>query len=737
MTKPKFIIVSTKLPVTVSKEGGKLVYHRSSGGLATAMAGLDIDPKDCIWIGWPYIASDDLTAQDKAAITRKLKTYGCYPVFLTQTQVDNFYAGYANDTIWPLFHYFQSLAQYNGAYWQAYKEVNDIFKKAVVRKADPEAAIWIHDYHLMLLPQAIRKALPQTSIGFFLHIPFPSYEIFRQLPNRKEILQGLLGADLVGFHVYDYARHFLSSVLRVLGLENDRGSIIKGNRIVKVDAFPIGIDYQKWVESLDSEPVKIEVQKLREHYNGQKIIISMDRLDYSKGILKRLEAFEQFLRSAPAWHKKVVLAMVAVPSRTEVDTYKDLRDEIEKAISRINGAYGSVEWTPISYQFKNLPFEQIVALLTRADIALLTPLRDGMNLVAKEYVAAKQKTSGVLILSEMTGAVDELPEALRINPNDTDSVVQALKLALKMSQKEKRTRLLAMQRRLSRYTVQRWAADFMDQLQKSRLAQTQESSKLLTREREDKIVRQFQKAKNRLLFLDYDGTLRKFAPSHHATQARPPKQLLRLLHQLAQLPNTRVCIVSGRPRDALEMWFSNVPVLLAAEHGAFMKYDGEWSQQPSSLHEHRKHILPILEQYAERTPGARIEEKESAIVWHYRTVPTELAHARNAGLRYELRQLLAGSDILVHNGAKVIEIKPRNVNKGIVVEDLQAMYPSEFVMAVGDDYTDEDMFRALPEEANSIKVGLGGTDARHQLVSIEHVLKLLNRLAQIETKSKQ
>jgi trehalose 6-phosphate synthase/phosphatase len=734
MAKPKFIIVSTKLPVTVSKEDGKLVYTSSSGGLATAMTSLDIDPKDCIWIGWPYIASDDLTPQDKAAITRKLKTYGCYPVFLTQAQVDNFYAGYANDTIWPLFHYFQSLAQYNATYWQAYKEVNEAFRRAIVRQADPQAAVWVHDYHLMLLPQLVRKAMPEAAIGFFLHIPFPSYEIFRQLPNRKEILQGLLGADLIGFHIYDYARHFLSSVLRVLGLENDRGSIIKGNRIIKVDAFPIGIDYDKWVQSLDGEPVRAEMQKLKEHYNGQKIIISMDRLDYSKGILKRLEAYEQFLRTNPSWHTKVVLAMVAVPSRTEVDTYKDLRDEIEKAVSRINGAYGSVEWAPISYQFKNLPFEQSTALLERADIALLTPLRDGMNLVAKEYVATKQRRSGVLILSEMTGAVDELPEALRINPNDTDSVVQAIKDALRMSQKEKRTRLLAMQSRLSRYTVQRWAADFIDQLNKSKQAQTRESNKLLTSDIEDKIVRRFQKAHDRLLLLDYDGTLRGFVSSPNPALARPPKQLLRLLGALLEVPRTRVCIVSGRARDALESWFGPVPVLLAAEHGAFMKYDGEWSQQPSSLHEHRKHIIPILEHYAERTPGARIEQKESAIVWHYRNVPTELAHARNSGLRYELRQLLAGSDILVHNGAKIIEIKPRHVNKGVVAEDLQAMYPSDFVMAIGDDYTDEDMFRALPEEAISIKVGLGGTDARYQVASIDTVLRLLQMLARSGSK---
>lgn len=727
MAKQRFIIVSNRLPVSVAKENGKLVFSPSSGGLATAMSSLD-GGQNRLWIGWPGIVSEDLTSAEKAVITKKLRGYGCAPVFLTSKQVQKFYHGYANDTIWPLFHYFQSVANYENDYWTVYKEVNAVFKKAVMRYAQPDASIWIHDYHLMLLPQLIRTALPDATIGFFLHIPFPSYEIFRLLPNRTEILEGLLGANLVGFHTYDYARHFLSSVLRILGVENSHGSVIMNDRVVKADAFPIGIDYPRFVRALDEQTTLEEIKRVEDHYKDKKIILSVDRLDYSKGIMKRLAAFEKFLEQNKSYHKKVVLVIVAVPSRVEVEAYKGLREEIEQAIGRVNGAFGTVDWTPISYQFKNLPFEEVVALFAKAHVALVTPLRDGMNVVAKEYVASKQKEPGVLILSEMAGAIDELPEALRINPNDIDSIVSALKKALKMPKKDQIARLRSMQSRLSRYTVQRWASDFIEQLDRSKRHQAQQSSKLLDAECEAKIIRQYRKAKNRLLLLDYDGTLRTFASSHNPRSATPPKSLLKLITDLAKQPNTQVCIISGRTRDALSLWFKGVPIALAAEHGAWMKYNGEWSQQQVSMHEYKKTILPVLEHYTERTPGAQIEEKDFALVWHYRNVPVELAHARVASLRYELNTLLANTDLNVHRGAKIIEVKPRNVNKGAVAEDLMAIYNSDFILSIGDDYTDEDMFRAIPEDAYSIKVGLGDTNARYQVASVDSALRLLRKL---------
>ncbi|MBI5357915.1 bifunctional alpha,alpha-trehalose-phosphate synthase (UDP-forming)/trehalose-phosphatase, partial [Candidatus Saccharibacteria bacterium] len=529
MKKRKFLVVSNRLPVSVTKKDGVLQFSPSSGGLATALARVHSEGDDRLWIGWPGIASDELNSSEKSKIVRELNKLGCHPIFLTKKQIEKYYDGYSNDTIWPLFHYFQTYVQHDVDYFEGYKQVNEIFKKAVLKFTDKNTSIWIHDYHLMLLPKLIRDTLPDATIGFFLHIPFPSYEIFRLLPNRKEILEGLLGANLVGFHVYDYARHFLSSVLRILAIENSHGTIVIGQRAVKADAFPIGIDYEKFANSHKMPKTQKEINNLEKKYAGVKTILSMDRLDYSKGIARRLAAFEEFLKENPAQRKKVVLVVVAVPSRMQVATYRKLRLTIEEQISRINKKYGTSKWTPVSYQFKNLPFEQVSALFWVADIALLTPLRDGMNLVAKEYIATKQDRPGVLILSEMAGAVDEMPEAIRINPNDNREIIKAIKSGLELSEITQKTNIKLMQQRLSKYTVHRWAEDFIEQLEETRHWQKHRGDKLLSSESKDKILKSFKNSKSRLILLDYDGTLRSFVSSHHPGKAAPSKQLVSLL----------------------------------------------------------------------------------------------------------------------------------------------------------------------------------------------------------------
>jgi trehalose 6-phosphate synthase/phosphatase len=722
-----FVIVSNRLPVSVSKVDGKLVFTPSNGGLATAMSSLKSNDEQ-LWIGWPGISSDDLTSADKAAIVRKLKEYKCFPVFLTHEQVQKFYEGYANDTIWPLFHYFQSLAKYDTSYWKAYREVNKLYAKAVLKCASDTAKVWIHDYHLMLLPQQLRVTLPNSAIGFFLHIPFPSYEIFRLLPERKEILEGLLGADLIGFHTYDYARHFTSSVLRLAGHESYHGTLRIGQRSVSVDAFPIGIDYAKFSAELKSQAVVDEVAMLDSHYEGQRIILSVDRLDYSKGIAHRLDAFEQFLHQYPQYHKKVALVMVAVPSRTEVDAYKELRDYIEQTVSRINGMYATVDWTPISYQFKNLPFAQVVALYAKADVALVTPLRDGMNLVAKEYIASKQKRPGVLVLSELTGAVDELPEALRINPNDTQSIVKAIRGALTMSVTEQKKRLRSMQRRLSQYTVQRWASDFIEQLDNIKREQSQTSEKLFSSEHQAMIVKDFADSNKRLILLDYDGTLVDFVDTPDPTKAKPSARLLQTLKSLAAVPNTEVCIISGRTREALESWFKGLPLTLVAEHGSWVKQQGQWAQEQMSFQPYKELLLPVLERYAERTPGAKIEVKNFALVWHYDNVAPELAFDRTANLKHELHTLIGSNEVGVFSGRKTVEIKPRGIHKGTIADELLVASEADFVLCIGDDYTDEDMFKALPEDAYTIKVGIKDTHARFQVAKVEGALSLLRAI---------
>lgn len=711
------------MPVNVTKVDGKLTFGLSSGGLATAMSSLD---NDKLWIGWPGISSDELTSVEKSTITRKLREYGCVPVFLTNEQVKNFYEGYANDTIWPLFHYFQSFAKFDNNYWQAYLAVNKIYARVVTRYADPKATIWVHDYHLMLLPQMLRKSLPKSTIGFFLHVPFPSFEVFRLVPERKEILQGLLGANLVGFHTYDYARHFMSSVLRTLGYDNHNGTIELNDRTVVTDAFPIGIDYQKFTQSQQDTVTKKEIKTLEEHYRDKQIILCVDRLDYSKGIPNRLRAYEDFLEQNKRFHKKVVLVMIAVPSRIEVQTYKDLRDTVEQTVSRINGKYATLDWAPISYQFRNIPFELLVALYVKAAVALVTPLRDGMNLVAKEYVACKQKTSGVLILSELAGAADELQEAIRVNPNDPSSIVNALKAALTMPVREQKKRMRDMQQRISHYTVQRWANDFIMQL--SNAAKSNSTIKVLNQSEKSEMVDAFRQAKTRSIFLDYDGTLMNFVTTSDPLKAMPSKTLLRLLRTLATMPNTELHIVSGRTREALESWFGKLPVTLVAEHGSWVKQQGEWSQSTFSFREYKRRLRPVLDRYAERTPGAFIEEKDFALVWHYRNTPPELAYARNSSLRHELNSLITDSDVGVFDGNKIIEIKPRAAEKGSIVNELLESAPAEFIMCAGDDYTDEDMFAAPGDAAYTIKVGPGKTRARFRVGSVEKFLDLLRAL---------
>lgn len=723
-----FVIVSNRLPISVAKENGKLVFNPSSGGLATAMSSVG-EGQRTIWVGWPGIASDELTATDKRLITQKLHRYGCAPVFLTKQQIDGYYDGYANATIWPLFHYFQNQAVYDPAYWEPYKAVNEVFLKAVLRLAQPNATIWVHDYHLMLLPRLLRRGLPDSSIGFFLHIPFPSYEIFRVLPHRVELLRGLLGANLVGFHTYDYSRHFVSSVQHVLGYDAYQGSITVDNRQVVADAFPISIDYQKFVSALRDPAVRTEIEQLSDRYDGQKLIISVDRLDYSKGIVGRLEAFDHFLERHPEWHGKLSLAVIAVPSRTDVDAYKQLRDTIELAVSRINGKYATMGWSPIAYQYQNLPFEQIVALYAVADIALVTPLRDGMNLVAKEYVAAKQSRGGVLILSEMAGAVHELAEAIRVNPYDTTDMVAALERALHVPFAEQRRNLRAMQARISSYSVTRWASDFIEQLARAKAAVASAEQQRLDKQALTDLLAAYQSSQKRLLLLDYDGTLRDFVTPARKDQARPSQRLLHQLTQLAADKRNEVCIISGRPRKIIQAWFGDLPLTLVAEHGAWIRRQGEWAGIESDFLAYKDKILPIMHSYAERTAGALVEEKEFSVVWHYRGVTPELASVRKSGLSHDLAVALMGTDIDVWEGNKILEVKPAAVNKGEVATELLALARPDFILSIGDDYTDEDMFEALPPEAWTIKVGVGTTQADYYLETVDEVLTLLSKLA--------
>lgn len=725
----KLVVVSNRLPISVTKNEGKIEYLASSGGLATAMSSLDQDDK--VWVGWPGIASDDLSEEEMEEIREELLSRGFIPVFLSHKQVELFYEGFSNDTLWPLFHYFQSLTRHHNEYWDSYQEVNQLFADVVASVSDEDSSIWIHDYHLMTMPSMLRVALPRAAIGFFLHIPFPSFEIYRLLPQRKEILKGLLGADLIGFHVYDYARHFLSSCLRLLGVSSHQGMLEYDGRTIKADAYPIGIDYEKFRKTLGLSQTKKIVSSLTDSHKDLKLILSVDRLDYSKGIPERLEAFRILLHDYPEWRGRVRLMMIAVPSRTEVRTYQELRETIEQAVSRINGEYGTSDWAPISYQFQNRPFEEVVALYASADVALVTPVRDGMNLVAKEYVASKQNKPGVLILSEMTGAIDELPEALSINPSNTKSVAEAMHTALTMSKREQLRRLNVMQRRLKTYTVQAWGNDFMDDLRSADGKRELQHRKRMSSETRAELMQKYTDAQSRLIILDYDGTLKSFVSSPRALMAQPSLKLRRMLKRLAENEKNHLAIVSGRPKKALERWFRGIDITLIAEHGAWSRYDGKWTNADAEFKQIKKQLKPILEKYVSRTAGAEIEEKDYSLVWHYRNVAPELAYVRANEMKRELTDLLDTDEIGVYGGDKVIEIKPIDINKGYAASELEAVYQSDFVLAAGDDYTDEDMFRELPSDSYTIKIGAGETKARYQLSSVAEITELLDELSRL------
>jgi trehalose 6-phosphate synthase/phosphatase len=718
------LITSNRLPVTIVKKKTGYNFSPSIGGLATGLKSF-YGSRESIWIGW----AGEMDGQEDAEWikTKLMEGFNCHPVFLSAHDVDKYYAGFSNKTIWPLFHYFPLYTVYDDTYYQAYVEVNRVFCDEITRMARPDDIIWVHDYHFMLLPGFLREKLPDATIGFFLHIPFPSFELFRLLPWRRELLTGLLGADLIGFHTYDYARHFLSSVLHLLGLDHRMGEIVADERLVKVDSFPMGIDYDRYAGAVGDAKVRGEADILKQRLRGRKIILSIDRLDYTKGIPQRLEAFDLFLKNYPQWHEKVTLILVTAPSRASLDQYRLLKKEVDELVGNINGKYGTVGWVPIQYFSRVLSFAPLVAMYSIADVALITPLRDGMNLIAKEYVATKADGKGVLIISEMAGAASELGEAVVINPNNKAEMAAAINEALEMTEEEQTARNKVMQKRLKRWNVVKWAEKFVDRLLETKKRQAALLDKRLNIETRRRLVEEYAGARRRLILLDYDGTLAPFF--NRPEKAKPGKELRRLLEKAGGMDKNEVVLVSGRDQDDLDNWFGDLGIGLIAEHGLWVKEKGgQWEMIERLSGEWKEEIRPILELYADRTPGAFVEEKNYALVFHYRKAEPELGLTRSRELMNNLVNLTANLGLQVLEGNKVVEVKNFGINKGKAALKWVAKENWDFILAVGDDWTDEDIFSILPEAAYSIKVGLSHSQARFNLSSPREVLSLLNEL---------
>ncbi|MFT8705388.1 trehalose-phosphatase [Bifidobacterium aquikefiricola] len=787
----RLIIVSNRLPFSMEETEDKTFTLRQNvGGLATAIGPYHKAHRDSIWVGWSGIDASNHTKSEVESIKKEFSKRRCVPIFLKKSEVKGYYAGFSNDTLWPLLHDFAHQANFDEETFDIYTAVNKKFADKIAPLIHKGDTIWIQDYHLMLLPQMLRKRFPEASIGWFLHVPFPSPEIFRSLPWSRDILNGILGADLVGFHTVDYANSFNASVKLLLDKDvDDQGHIeMEDGRRSTIDAFPIGIDYnlyrrtsrsnlatemrrgiesvcgkrtgQRYATSLTAESNAATEASTKEgawwsHYSSEdlpelalansaasnspkpnKVIVSIDRLDYTKGIPERLRAFEQMLDKYPEWIGHVTYYLLATPSRENVPTYKRLKEQVDQLVGQINGKYSLLSWNPIHYITRSLPIKPVCGIYAAGDVALVTPLRDGMNLVAKEYLACHDGRAGALVLSDMCGAARELDQAFIVNPYDTSAVCEALHEALEISNEESRRRNIAMQARLKFRTAATWCTGFLASL--AQVADSSLADKRLRMDQRNTIMEQWDGAKKRLLLLDYDGTLTPLVRTPE--RAKPTHGLRALIRRVASDPGVKLEIVSGRSHETMNAWFGDLPVALIAEHGVWrsdyesMEDVGEgrkWTRLEGlpNAEEWKRQIEPIMKDSVNALAKSFIEYKDDAMAWHYRLSDQRKANDQRGRLLEKLRAITGKLGLMVMENSKVVEVCPVAVSKGQAVSPIIESGDYDFILAAGDDSTDETMFAVMPEDSWSIKVGAGITRAHSRLLNAASVQRLLGYLA--------
>lgn len=735
MSEGKLIIVSNRLPVKLEATNGKIKISQTSGGLVTAIQsyiefkGTEESGK-AIWVGFPD-CDENLWERGFRQLAKSNFEY--VPVFLPEDKYSGYYNGFSNSTIWPLFHYFPSFTEYNPTDFEHYKEANKLFCEVLQSIVKPGDTIWIHDYHLMLLPCMLREVVgKEIAIGFFLHIPFPSFEVYRLLPStwRETLLKGLMASDLIGFHTKDYATYFSNSVRRILGLSVDNTIIKKENQITKADYYPISIDFNKFNKGFSKKGVVSLRREMKIGFGDRKIIFSVDRLDYTKGISNRLQAFRLFLEQNPDYREKVVFILNIVPSRDVIFKYSERKKMIDEYVGTLNSDFGNIKWQPIIYQYRSLDFNNLLAFYTVCDLALITPVRDGMNLVAKEFVASRYDESGVLVLSEMAGSAIELNEALLINPMDVEYSASQIKAGLEMPAAEQKERMQAMRDKIREYDVVKWASDFLGDLFLVKKKQEAFQTKNMTPALKSTLMKDFESSQSRLILLDYDGTLVPYFKD--PLSATPGPELIQILGDLSSTPKNHLFIISGRKSGQLDSWLGALPISMVAEHGAKIKMaDAKtWTSQPVLDEGVRLTAWKIMEKTTSRCPASTIEEKEYSLVWHYRSSSPELGRIRASELMIDLNEMFVNSPYRAFPGSKIIEFKSIDIHKGKIVKDLISQNQYDFILCIGDDKTDEDMFISLAEtKAWTIKVGNDFSFSRYNIPVSNDVISLLDALS--------
>ncbi|KAF9261690.1 trehalose-6-phosphate phosphatase [Marasmius fiardii PR-910] len=622
------------------------------------------------------------------------------PVWMEHKVAHGHYDGYCKQILWPLFHYllWQDVAtEYASAdsHYPFYEAANAAFARRIAEVYRPGDLVWVHDYHLLLVPKLVREVIPEAILGLFVHTPFPSSEVFRCLPRRKEILDGMLGANLVCFQTYSYSRHFMSTCIRVCGYEaNSRGIDVEGH-VTVVAHCPVGIDAERVARDVLRPGIQPKLESLRTLYEGKKIIVGRDKLDVVKGVLQKLRAFEKLLHDYPEWIGKVVMIQVTSPALT--DSPK-LERQVTEMVAHINGEYGSLDFIPCHHYHQALKKDEFYALLSVADLAVITPLRDGMNTTSMEFVIAQQQTKkSPSVLSEFMGISKNMDQALQVNPWDLGDVAAAMNRGLLMSEDEKLSRHQKLLEVVTTHTSHSWATMLV------KLLLTQINSQNTARQTpyipKSLLQDKYKSAKKRLFLFDYDGTLAPIVKV--PSMAIPSEQTLLALQRLCKDDKNLVYIISGRDGEFLEQHLGQFNKLgFSAEHGGFIREPGEkeWANFTETLDmSWMSEVHEVFRYYTERTTGSHIEVKKSSITWHYRSADPEWGQFQCRQCQDLLETNLAHKrpiEVLV--GKKNLEVRPLAVNKGEIVKRILYKNPdAEFIFCAGDDKTDEDMFRAL------------------------------------------
>lgn len=777
------IVVANMLPVHASRdtETGKWHFTLDEDSLLLQLKnGLSPDT-EVIYVG-SLKADVDIAEQDEVS-QRLLRDFKCVPTFLPLDLQKKFYHGYCKQYLWPLFHYMLPMCPDHGdrfdrSLWQAYVSANKIFADKVMEVINPEDDfVWVHDYHLMILPTFLRKRFCRVKLGFFLHSPFPSSEIYRTLPVRDEILRGLLNCDLVGFHTFDYARHFLSCCSRMLGLdyESKRGHIGLDyfGRTVYIKILPVGIHVGRLESVLNLPCTSVKVKEIQEQFKGKKVIVGVDDMDIFKGISLKLLALEQLLHQKPEFQGKLVLIQIINPARSSGKDVQETIRETYLIARRINQIYGSPNYEPVVLIDRPVPRFEKSAYYAIAECCLVNAVRDGMNLVPYKYVVCRQGTpvldealgiksdtphTSMLVVSEFIGCSPSLSGAIRVNPWDVDDVAEALNSALTMSNSEKQLRHEKHYRYVSSHDVAYWARSFMQDLERAcqshynkrcwgfglglsfRVVSLSPSFRKLC---VDHIVSSYKRTTRRVIFLDYDGTV---VPQTTMNRC-PSPEVISVLNALCNDPKNTVFIVSGRGKNPLCEWLAPCRLLgIAAEHGYFLRWDktAEWESNTAEL-DWKEIVEPIMKSYTEATDGSSIETKESALVWHHQDADTDFGSWQAMELVDHLENVLANEPAAVARGQHIVEVKPQGVSKGLVVEKVMSKLINngkqpDFLMCIGDDRSDEDMFESLLKSAASpslpgspevfcCTVGQKPSKAKYYLDDTVDVLRLLSGLA--------